>query len=163
MEIQEVFIEDLKVFSLNAKLDLSKNNKDYQDIKCSILKYGFVSPLIISEDLFVIDGLSRLKILKELFYEKVYCIKLDIKGNDAELLRLSLNKLRGDWKLLSLKKILKKYEQEIRNFNSNFTGFRQDEIDLIMAIDKFPDLEILDNNNKRGKQLNLELFNIKGE
>lgn len=73
MQIEKVKIEDLKAYENNAKIHTSEQ---VEQIKSSILEFGFNDPIAIDEDNTIIEGHGRLMALIELGYEKVDCIRL---------------------------------------------------------------------------------------
>ena len=73
MEIVKVKIEDLKEYSNNAKIHTPEQ---VEQIKKSILEFGFNDPIAIDGDNVIIEGHGRLMALKELGYKEVDCIRL---------------------------------------------------------------------------------------
>jgi len=66
-EIKIVGINELKPYSKNPR----RNNKSSKIVAGSIKQYGYISPIIVSEDLIILAGHTRLKALKLLKYKKV--------------------------------------------------------------------------------------------
>ena len=62
MEIKELPLSDLKPASYNPRKKLKKGDKEYEKIKQSLLKFGYVDPIIVNEDLTVIGGHQRLSL-----------------------------------------------------------------------------------------------------
>ena len=73
MQIEKVKIEDLKAYENNAKIH---THKQVEQIKASILEFGFNDPIAIDEDNTIIEGHGRLMALYELGYTEVDCIRL---------------------------------------------------------------------------------------
>lgn len=88
-----VLIEKLKFDNSNPNV---MNKKQFEALKKSIEKYGFIIPVITNKDYIVADGEHRIKAAKELNMEKVRVIRLPIKDVDRKILRQVLNKLRGE-------------------------------------------------------------------
>lgn len=103
MEIQKIDINKLIPATYNPRKDLKPNDEEYIKIKNSIINFGYVEPVIINKDFTVIGGHQRLKVLKELNYEKIECIVVDLDKT-----------------------------QEQENFDVNLTGFDSEEIDNIL-------------------------------
>jgi ParB-like chromosome segregation protein Spo0J len=77
------------------------NNKQYEDLKASMEKFGCVDPIIINinpERLnVVVGGHQRLRILRELGAEKVPTVSVNLSEEDERELNVRLNKNGGDW------------------------------------------------------------------
>jgi len=77
------------------------SNKQYEDLKASMEKFGCVDPIIINinpERLnIVIGGHQRLRILRELGAEKVPTVSVNLSEEDERELNVRLNKNGGDW------------------------------------------------------------------
>lgn len=56
MKIETIKIKDLKAAKYNPRKDLKPEDKEYQKIKKSILKFGYVETIIVNKDLTVIGG-----------------------------------------------------------------------------------------------------------
>ena len=66
MQITNIPIDQLKPAKYNPRLDLQPDDKEYQDIKRSIVEFTLVEPLVINKDMVIIGGHQRLKVLKDL-------------------------------------------------------------------------------------------------
>jgi len=64
--------------------------EDLEKLKKSIKKFGFIEPMIVNKDYTLIGGHQRLKALKELGYEEVEVVKLDLNKQDEKKLNLRL-------------------------------------------------------------------------
>lgn len=73
MEIIKVKIDDIKAYENNAKIHTPEQ---VEQIKASILEFGFNDPIAIDENNTVIEGHGRLMALQELGYKEVDCIRL---------------------------------------------------------------------------------------
>ena len=73
MQIEKVKIEDLKAYENNAKIHTPEQ---VEQIKASILEFGFNDPIAIDEDNTIIEGHGRLMALQSLGYTEVDCIRL---------------------------------------------------------------------------------------
>ena len=63
MKITLIEINNLNPAEYNPR---QISNKQYEDLKASIDKFGLVDPIIINSDNTVIGGHQRLKVLREL-------------------------------------------------------------------------------------------------
>lgn len=130
MNIQKINILKLKPSEYNPRKDLKPEDEEYKKIKNSILEFGYVSPIIINSDMTVIGGHQRLKVLKELGYEQIQCIIVNLDKNKEKALNLALNKISGEWDDEKLEQILTELKET--DIDMNITGFSNDEIDDIL-------------------------------
>lgn len=130
MNIQKINILKLKPSEYNPRKDLKPEDEEYKKIKNSILEFGYVSPIIINSDMTVIGGHQRLKVLKELGYEQIQCIIVNLDKNKEKALNLALNKISGEWDDEKLEQILAELKET--DIDMNITGFSNDEIDDIL-------------------------------
>lgn len=130
MNIQKIKIEKLKPADYNPRKDLKPEDEEYQKIKRSITEFGCVEPIIVNADMTVIGGHQRLKVLKELGYEEVECVILDLDKNKEKALNIALNKITGEWDNAKLEELLAELNET--DIDMNTTGFSFDEIDDIL-------------------------------
>jgi len=131
MEIVNIKIDKLKPAEYNPRLDLQPEDKEYQDIKRSIVEFGLVEPLVINEDMVIIGGHQRLKVLKDLNFTTIPCITVDLDKQKEKMLNIALNKISGDWDRAKLKDILE--ELDTGEFDVSLTGFGEQEIEDLMT------------------------------
>ena len=130
MNIQIIDINKLIPATYNPRKDLKPDDAEYIKIKNSIVKFGFVSPLVINKDMTVIGGHQRLKVLKDLGITEVECIVVDLDKTNEKALNIALNKIQGDWYEDKLEALLQ--ELKLEEFDMNLTGFDFDEVDEIL-------------------------------
>ena len=98
MKITLIEINNLNPAEYNPR---QISNKQYEDIKASMEKFGCVDPIIINinpERLnVVVGGHQRLRILRELGAEKVPTVSVNLSEEDERELNVRLNKNTGDW------------------------------------------------------------------
>ena len=77
------------------------SNKQYEDLKASMEKFGCVDPIIINinpeRSNVVVGGHQRLRILRELGAEKVPTVSVNLSEEDERELNVRLNKNGGEW------------------------------------------------------------------
>ncbi len=83
---------ELKVDGKNPN---KMSREQYDRLKASIQKFGFIVPIITNKDLLIADGEQRWVIAKELAMPNVLIIRLPIEEVDRHLIRQVLNKLKG--------------------------------------------------------------------
>ena len=131
MEIKELPLKELKPAAYNPRKKLKKGDKEYEKIKQSLLKFGYVDPIIVNEDLTVIGGHQRLTVLKDLDYETAKCVIVNLPKEDEKALNIALNKITGQWDEALLADLLLDLQES--DFNLDLTGFEPPEIDNILS------------------------------
>ena len=131
MEIKELPLKELKPAAYNPRKKLKKGDKEYEKIKQSLLKFGYVDPIIVNEDLTVIGGHQRLTVLKDFDYETAKCVIVDLPKEDEKALNIALNKITGQWDEALLADLLLDLQES--DFNLDLTGFEPPEIDDILS------------------------------
>ena len=131
MKIKELPLKELKPAAYNPRKKLKKGDKEYEKIKQSLLKFGYVDPIIVNEDLTVIGGHQRLTVLKDLDYETAKCVIVDLPKEDEKALNIALNKITGQWDEALLADLLLDLQES--DFNLDLTGFEPPEIDDILS------------------------------
>ena len=91
--VEIVNIDALRADSQNPNRMSEKQHKALRD---SILKYGFIIPIVTNKDVLIADGEQRLQEAKALGMKQVRIVRLPIEDVDRRLLRQVLNKLRGE-------------------------------------------------------------------
>ncbi len=75
--------------------------EQYQNIKDSLQRFGFVDPVIINKNKdrknIVIGGHQRIKVAKDLKYNEIPCVELDLTLDKEKELNIRLNKNVGEW------------------------------------------------------------------
>ena len=149
MNIQKIEITKLKPAEYNPRKDLKPEDEEYQKIKKSIIEFGYVAPVIVNSDMTVIGGHQRLKVLKELGYNKVECVVVDLNKNKEKALNIALNKISGDWDNSKLEELLAELKEtdidlditgfsfdEVDNILKDITGSKEDDFDIQQALDE---------------------------
>ena len=124
-------INELKYAHYNPRKKLKPEDKEYQKIKKSIEEFGYVEPIIINKDNTIIGGHQRLTVLKDLGYEEVDVIQIDIDKTKEKALNIALNKITGEWDYAMLGDLLLELDSE--NYDLEITGFEDYEIEDILA------------------------------
>ncbi|MFH7835180.1 MAG: ParB N-terminal domain-containing protein [Candidatus Aenigmatarchaeota archaeon] len=128
MEIQRIKIKELKEWKNNPRY---MSDADFEALKKSIKNFGFVEPLVINREKYIIGGNHRYKAIKELYgndYE-IDCIIVDNLTKEQEnLLNLALNKIHGQFDYDKLQIVL----NDISNQQAILDiGFTQDELKML--------------------------------
>ena len=131
MEIKELSLKELKPAAYNPRKKLKNGDKEYEKIKQSLLKFGYVDPIIVNKDMTVIGGHQRLTVLKDLDYETAKCVIVYLPKEDEKALNIALNKITGQWDDTLLADLLLDLQES--DFNLDLTGFEPPEIDEILS------------------------------
>ena len=140
MKIEKVKIEEIKLYENNAKLH---PEWQVEQIKNSIIEFGFNDPIAIDENNVIIEGHGRYLALKELDYTEVEIIRLDHLTEEQKVAyAIAHNKLtmNTDFDTEKLRIELSKLEES--NFDLSVLGFENIELEEIMEVDFEEVLEI---------------------
>lgn len=96
MKMEKRKLSELRPADYNPRKALTPEDKEYQYIKRSIEKFGYVDPIIINSDGTVIGGHQRLTVLTDLGYEEADVVVVDLDKNDEKALNIALNKITGE-------------------------------------------------------------------
>jgi len=70
--------------------------RQFEALKKSILRWGFVVPIITNKDYLVADGEHRLRAAKDLGMKQVAVVRLPVDEVDRRMIRQVMNKIRGE-------------------------------------------------------------------
>ena len=128
MEIVRRNINDLIPAPYNPRKDLQPQDEEYQQLKRSIENFGYVEPVIFNQRTgTVVGGHQRLKVLKDLGYEEIDCVVVDIDETQEKALNIALNKISGTWDEDKLKDLLNELNE--LEFDVDLTGFSVDDLE----------------------------------
>ncbi|EOB0811583.1 ParB N-terminal domain-containing protein [Staphylococcus pseudintermedius] len=129
MELKKMNINDLQPANYNPRVDLEEHDEEYQKIKRSIKKFGYVDPIIWNKKTNnIVGGHQRFKVLKDLGYQEVDVSVVDLDEQAEKTLNIALNKVEGDWDADKLKEVIEELDVSMREL----TGFDDDEIENLM-------------------------------
>lgn len=136
MNFEKIKIKDLIFPDYNPRKKLKSEDKEYQKIKNSIESFGYVDPVIVNKDNTIVGGNQRCQVLKDLGYEEIDIVRVDLPKEKEKTLNIALNKISGEWDFDKLTELLK--EIKIDNEDDLFlTGFEEKEFDkLLKEFDK---------------------------
>lgn len=91
-------IEDIKLAEYNPR---QLTEKQYNDIKTSLVNFGQVVPLVLNSSKkrknVLIGGHQRLRVMRDLKFKVVECVELDLTLAKEKELNIRLNKNTGSW------------------------------------------------------------------
>ena len=128
MNIQKFKISELKAAKYNPRKKLEKTDDSNKRITASIEEFGFIDPIIVNiNNMTVVGGHQRLEILKELNYEEVECVVVNLDDKQEKRLNLSLNKNSGFWDNTKLEELFE--ELNLSEEELFATGFSISEVE----------------------------------
>jgi len=132
MKVQTVGINQINPAAYNPRVDLKPGDAEYEKLTSSLKKFGCVENLVWnSRTGNLVSGHQRLKVMKDLGYQEVDVVVVDLSLPEEKMLNLALNKISGDWdedKLASLLEDLRVSAED----DIVLTGFDQEEISALL-------------------------------
>ena len=158
MKIEKIKISELNPAEYNPR---KMTNKQYEDLKESLEKFGLVDPIIINSDNTVVGGHQRLRIMRELGAELVPTVRVNLSKEDERKLNIRLNKNTGEFDLDILANNFEVDELKDWGFKDIELGFNIDKIqnDLSDKIELQYKIEVDVTSEKEQEQLYNELTN----
>tara|TARA_R100001086_G_scaffold6445_1_gene3977 strand:- start:8309 stop:9499 length:1191 start_codon:yes stop_codon:yes gene_type:complete len=132
------------IFAEYNPRELTKDQ--HQDLKDSIKRFGFVDPLIVNTNKerknILVGGHQRLKVAKELGYENVPCVEVDLTPEKEKELNVRLNKNTGQWDWDALANHFDVGELIDWGFNEDELQFKEPEqVNGLIEDDEVPKVE----------------------
>ena len=82
-ELRTISVTELRPAEYNPRVELKPGDKEYEDIKRSIQRFGFADPIVVNSDMTIIGGHQRLNVAKDLGYTEVPCAVCDLSKEGA--------------------------------------------------------------------------------
>ena len=129
------------------------SNKQYEDLKNSLEKFGCTIPIVINVDNTIIGGHQRVRIMKDLGAKLVPAVRVNLSKEDERELNVRLNKNGGQWDMDLLSNFdtqdLKEWGFKDIEFGFNIDKIDEDkpititvkEDDAVLANELFEDLK----------------------
>jgi len=130
MQFQRMKLSELLYANYNPRKELTSGDDEYEKIKRSILEFGYVDPIIVNSDHTIIGGHQRATVLKDLGYEEVDVVLVEVDKVKEKALNIALNKISGEWQMDKLKDLLLELENQI---DLGVTGFDDEEFKELLA------------------------------
>lgn len=128
-------LADLRPADYNPRKALAPEDAEYQKIKNSIEKFGYIDPIIINADGTIIGGHQRYTVLSALGYEEIDVVVLNLSKDDEKALNVALNKISGEWDQVKLKDLL--LELDLGDYDITLTGFDTQELEELVQLTEF--------------------------
>ena len=124
MQTKIFAIHELNVAKYNPRKMLESKSKEYEALKRSLAKFGTVTPIIVNgRNNTVVGGHQRLNVLKELGYNEVEAVVVDLGETEEKQLNIALNKIEGRWDFQKLNELI----ETMSDKELEFTGFIEEE------------------------------------
>jgi DNA modification methylase len=131
MLVQKVPVSTINPAVYNPRIDLKPEDPEYQKLKQSITKFGYVEPIVWNRRTGnLVGGHQRFKILAEQGLAEVDASVVDLPLLEEKALNLALNKIQGKWDNEKLASLLDELSK-IPDFDIDLTGFDKSEISQI--------------------------------
>jgi ParB-like chromosome segregation protein Spo0J len=128
MEIRKVAVKAITPTVHNPRVDLTPEDPEYQDLKKSIISFGYVEPIIWNRQTGnLVGGHQRYKILIEQGLTEIEASVVDLPLEKEKALNVALNKIQGRWDEVKLAQLLDELTQ-IPDMDVTATGFDLPEI-----------------------------------
>ena len=135
MNVTKIPIHRLNAAPYNPRVELRPGDAVFDNLKRSIETFGYLQPIIVNRrSNTVVGGHQRLKVLKDLGYQEVDVVFVDLSAEHEKALNLTLNKTVGEWDESKLARLLQEFEG-FPDIDIQLTGFDAGEIgDLISRV-----------------------------
>lgn len=145
MKVKMVAIGKLNPAAYNPRIELKAGDPEFEKLKQSIEKFGFVQPIVVNTRTGnMVGGHQRLGVAKAIGMKTVPVTEIDVDLNEEKKLNLALNKVSGKWNEEALGALLN--DLKLDGEDLELTGFDEIEIEeLTMAfadVDLNDDLEL---------------------
>lgn len=124
MEVIKLKAENIKPSEYNPRKALKPTDAEYQNIKKSIEEFGYVDPIIVNADGTIIGGHQRFTVLKDLGFNEIDVVRVNLNKEQEKALNVALNKITGRWDNKKLENLLK--DLGGKKFDLSLTGFKPD-------------------------------------
>ena len=144
MNIIKMKVDDLlqKKAEYNPRVELQPGDVEYEKLKKSISEFGYVSPILYNtQRQIIVGGHQRLSVLKDLGYDEVDVVCVDLDETREKALNIALNKVQGFWDEEKLNDLLTELNETDLDFDIELTGFTTEELDNLIL----PEVYLNDN------------------
>jgi ParB-like chromosome segregation protein Spo0J len=131
METKKFRLIDINPAPYNPRKDLQPGDAQYEAIKNSIERFGFVEPLIVNVrdgGNVLVGGHQRYKILLAQGVQEVEAVVVDLPENEEKALNVGLNKIEGEWDYGKLKDLVAELDRD----DVTSIGFSKEEVDSLL-------------------------------
>ncbi|EHA4047095.1 TPA: chromosome partitioning protein ParB [Enterococcus faecalis] len=130
MRIEKMKLSDLKPAPYNPRIELKSGMTEYENLKNSLLEFGFVDPPIFNQQTgCLVGGHQRVAVAIDLGFKEVETSIVDLPLKKEKILNIALNNLEGSWDEEKLTVLLEDLESD----ELLLTGFSQSELDDLLS------------------------------
>lgn len=130
MRIEKMKLSDLKPAPYNPRIELKPGMTEYENLKNSLLEFGFVDPPIFNQQTgCLVGGHQRVAVAIDLGFKEVETSIVDFPLKKEKILNIALNNLEGSWDEEKLTVLLEDLESD----ELLLTGFSQSELDDLLS------------------------------
>lgn len=123
-------LSDLKPAPYNPRIELKPGMTEYENLKNSLLEFGFVDPPIFNQQTgCLVGGHQRVAVAIDLGFKEVETSIVDLPLKKEKILNIALNNLEGSWDEEKLTVLLEDLESD----ELLLTGFSQSELDDLLS------------------------------
>jgi len=142
---------DAKELNMNDYNPNTVLNQELKLLEFSILKNGWIQPIIIGNDKVIIDGFHRAllskqsKKIKEKYDGKVPCVVMDMSVAERKMLTIRINRAKGvhnGYKMHSIVQSLISEHKLEKSYVAKSLGMSKKELELLLKDDVFDKLDI---------------------
>tara|TARA_R100001460_G_scaffold25382_3_gene51012 strand:- start:7096 stop:7608 length:513 start_codon:yes stop_codon:yes gene_type:complete len=153
--IEWICVDSLKANDYNPNVVL---NKELKLLELSIMRNGWIQPILLNRDLTIIDGFHRSyltkhsKPLRDKYNHKVPCVIMDLSEAERMLLTIRINRAKGNHIAIKMHDIIKTLIDE-HNVTVEYIiksiGATKDEVNLLYKDGVFDALNIKEHKYSR--------------
>jgi DNA modification methylase len=129
IELEYLPIDALRADPANAR---RMSGAEIEALTRSVHQFGLVRPVVARrEDGMIIEGDKLVTVARRLGLDTVPVVLLDVDQQTGRLLGIALNRIRGDWDLDLLARLLHELEQ-VPDIDLSLSGFAADEVNTLL-------------------------------
>ncbi|MCJ8221420.1 ParB N-terminal domain-containing protein [Bacillus paralicheniformis] len=141
MNIREIPVEKINPAAYNPRIDLQPGDPEYETLKNSIKKFGYIDPLIWNERTGnLVGGHQRFKVLMEENPEEITVSVVSLNEDEEKVLNIALNKIEGDWDEDKLSVLLEELSNE-SDLDLTLTGYNDVDLKQMLGDIEIPNFE----------------------
>ncbi|MCU0155705.1 site-specific DNA-methyltransferase [Bacillus safensis] len=147
MNIKTIPVHKINPSPYNPRIDLHPGDPEYDALKNSMKKFGYVDPLVWNERTgHLVGGHQRFKVLMEGKPSEILVSVVSLNDQDEKALNVALNKISGHWDENKLEKLLT--ELKDNNFDLETIGFSEEEYeDLLDSVSIENEIVVVEEDN----------------
>lgn len=129
-------VDEVNPATYNPRVKLTPRDREYQQLKASLERFGLVEPLVVNRRTGVlVGGHQRLTVMRDLGMTEVPVVEVDVDDVQERQLNVALNRLKGRWDNQQLSSLLLELSAADSGAAEGIlaaTGFTQADIDDVL-------------------------------